>query len=67
MMTLSLDPQLVAFATRGENDEEESEQGIGQAIGEAIGGERSDREDSALGQGRDDVDLEGQGKVVSAL
>ena len=67
MMTLSLHPQLVAFATRGENDEEESEQGIGQAIGEAIGGERSDREEGALGQGRDDVEPQGQGKVVSAL
>ena len=67
MMTLSLHPQLVAFATRGENDEEESEQGIGQAIGDAIGGERSDREEGALGQGRDDVEPQGQGKVVSAL
>ena len=62
MMTLSLDPQLVAFATRGENDEEESEQGIGQAIGEAIGGERSDREDGALGQGRDASTSKGKEK-----
>jgi len=72
MMTLSLDPQLVAqarthiFRERW-NDEEEGEQGIGQAIGEAIGSEGPDGEEGALGQGWDDVEYEGQGEVVSTL
>src|SRR6185295_10075316 len=49
------------------DDEEEGEQGIGQAIGKAFGGERSDGEEGALGEGRDDDEPEGQGEVVSAL
>jgi hypothetical protein len=71
-MTLSLDPQLFLEQVRfeysaGGDDEEETEQGIGQAIGKASGGERPDGEEGALGQGRDGDESEGQGEVVSAL